>query len=170
MQRSIPLVVTLALLGGLASEHATSGGREVTDAAPARSAGLKIGDVFEKIDGETVDALIDAWLPYYAASNRTTQLRDIASTMTRGDCGSVDVVIDRRGKSRRRTLEYLSNTRPEPPYHDRPGPTFELLSPEIAYLKLSSVRASDVAGYLDQAKDTRGLVIDIRNCRLATTP
>jgi hypothetical protein len=47
--------------------------------------------------------------------------------------------------------------------HDRPGATFQLLSPEVAYVKLSSVTIADAASYVARAAGTRGLVIDIRN-------
>jgi C-terminal processing protease CtpA/Prc len=46
---------------------------------------------------------------------------------------------------------------------DLPGETFRLLSDEIAYLKLSSVEAAKAAEYVEAAKGTTGLVIDIRN-------
>ena len=54
-----------------------------------------------------------------------------------------------------------SDRKPSP--HDRAGDTFQFLSPEIAYLKLSSIRVQDVVNYIEQASVTRGLVIDIRN-------
>jgi C-terminal processing protease CtpA/Prc len=47
--------------------------------------------------------------------------------------------------------------------HDRPGETFQLLSPDVAYVKLSSISSGDIGSYVDQAAGTRGLVIDIRN-------
>jgi C-terminal processing protease CtpA/Prc len=47
--------------------------------------------------------------------------------------------------------------------HDLPGDTFQLLSDQVAYLKLSSVRAAQASSYVDRAKGTKGLVIDIRN-------
>ena len=47
--------------------------------------------------------------------------------------------------------------------HDKTGDTFQRLSPEVAYLKLSSVKGADVARYIDSANGTRGLIIDIRN-------
>jgi len=134
-----------------------------TDEVQARAAGLQVGDVIDKIDGERIDGLIEEWLPYYAASNRSTQLRDLARTLPRGECGEVPVTIDRRGRSRRRTLTYLANTTQEPPYHDRPGDTLQLLSPDVAYLKLSTIRIANVDGYLEQIADTDGLVIDLRN-------
>jgi C-terminal processing protease CtpA/Prc len=50
-----------------------------------------------------------------------------------------------------------------PSTHDLPGETFRLLSTDVAYLKLSSVKASDVAHDIDLAKGTKGLIVDIRN-------
>jgi len=38
-----------------------------------------------------------------------------------------------------------------------------LLSDDVAYLNLSPVKANEVAGYIARAKNTKGLVIDIRN-------
>jgi C-terminal processing protease CtpA/Prc len=38
-----------------------------------------------------------------------------------------------------------------------------LLSDQVAYLKLSSVQAAEAANYVNRARGTRGLVIDIRN-------
>lgn len=49
------------------------------------------------------------------------------------------------------------------PTHDQPGPTFRLLSKDIAYLKLSSVKSADATHYIEQAAGTKGLIIDIRN-------
>ena len=47
--------------------------------------------------------------------------------------------------------------------NDHPGETFRKLSPEVAYLKLSSVRAAQAGTYIESAAGTKGLVIDIRN-------
>jgi C-terminal processing protease CtpA/Prc len=38
-----------------------------------------------------------------------------------------------------------------------------MLSPDVAYLKLSSVKAAEVAGYVEKASAAKALVIDIRN-------
>jgi C-terminal processing protease CtpA/Prc len=46
---------------------------------------------------------------------------------------------------------------------DLPGPTFRLLSKDVAYMKLSSIKAADVPNYIEQARGTKGLIIDIRN-------
>jgi C-terminal processing protease CtpA/Prc len=73
------------------------------------------------------------------------------------------LTIDRRGDSRAVTVSRVAGAADRSIPHDRPGDTFQLLSPDVAYLKLSSIRVQDLAGYLQQASGTRGLVIDIRN-------
>jgi len=47
--------------------------------------------------------------------------------------------------------------------HDLGGATFQLLAPDVAYLKLSSVSGQGVNDYLKAAAGTKVLVIDIRN-------
>ncbi len=47
--------------------------------------------------------------------------------------------------------------------HDLPGPTFRLLSKDVAYLKLSSIQSLDIPRDIQSAKGTRGLIVDIRN-------
>jgi Peptidase family S41 len=128
--------------------------------------GLQIGDIVTAIDRVTVKELLERWSPYYAASNEPTRLRDIARSMTRGDCGAAAVRVRRESG----TLELKPERAPESTLsatadrtHDRPGDTFRKLSPEVAYLKLSSVQGSQAGKYIESAAGTKGLIIDIRN-------
>lgn len=124
---------------------------------------LEIGDVIRAVDAIPVDSLVAEWSPYYAASNETTRLRDIARYMPRGDCGESRVTVLRQGKGLTVDVPRVTTADPRPLPHDRPGQTFQLLSPEVAYLKLSSVAAEDIGSYIERATGTDGLVIDIRN-------
>ena len=47
--------------------------------------------------------------------------------------------------------------------HDLPGDSFRLLSDQVAYVKLSSVKVADIDRYLQRAAHTKGLIIDLRN-------
>lgn len=126
--------------------------------------GLHIGDAIESIDGVPIDELKHQWAPYYADSNTAARERDIASTMTRGECKAVTLGVQRDAK----LIEIQTERQPPPSparpiWHDLPGDTFRLLSPDVAYLKLSSIKAVDVPKYMDLAANTKGLIIDIRN-------
>ena len=86
--------------------------------------------------------------------------------MTRGACAPARVGISRTGKAVQITAQRqpLANLNPQAgSTHDLPGDTFRLLSDQVAYLKLSSVKVADVDSYIKRAESTRGLIIDIRN-------
>ncbi len=127
---------------------------------------LKIGDAILDLDGTPVSELISRWSPYYADSNDPTRLRDIAQSMTRGACGASTLRIRREGETLTVTTPRVSSNTLKlqaGTTHDLPGETFRKLSDDVAYLKLSSVKTADAARYIDSAKGTKGLIIDIRN-------
>ena len=137
-----------------------------SDTAAGPSTGVAPGDVIESLDGVPVAELVERWAPYYPASNQPTRLRDIARGMTRGACTTARVGIRRGTQSTIVTTQRLpltSQYQTEGVTHDLRGETFRLLSDDVAYLKLSSVRTSQVAEYVIRAQGTKGFVIDIRN-------
>jgi len=129
------------------------------------TSGMKRGDVITELDGVAVAKLMDRWKPYYAASNEPTRLRDIALQMTRGDCGKTTIRIRRNDSAMEISAERIpSKDLPRFAFmHDLPGETFRLLSKDVAYLKLSTVKVDQAAKYIESAAGTKGLIIDIRN-------
>jgi hypothetical protein len=137
-----------------------------SDPASEIASMVKRGDIVTAIDGVPVTELVTQWSPYYAASNEPTRLRDIAQSMTRGACGPAGLTVSRDSNVQ---PVKVARTAPSQPSatggltHDHPGDVFRQLSPDVAYLKLSSVKAQDAASYIQSAAGTKGLVIDIRN-------
>lgn len=129
------------------------------------ASGLEIGDILLTMDGRTIQSLIDEWRPYYPASNEPTRLRDIARFIARGDCAPVDLEIRRGTDTRQQIVDRIPSDQVDTTFatHDLPGDTFQLLAPDVAYLKLSSVLQADSAQYVADAEGTDGLIIDIRN-------
>jgi len=135
-----------------------------TDAAAGPATGLQVGDAIETLDGVPVPQLMEKWKPYYADSNDAAMLRDMGSTLTRGECGDAKLNLGRDN----RTLELAAKRLPGMASsgigtHDLPGDTFRRLSDDVGYLKLSSVKVADAAHYVDGAAESKGLIIDIRN-------
>ena len=126
---------------------------------------LKVGDAITELDGVPVGKLLESWKPYYPASNDSARLRDIARSMTRGGCGESGIRIRRGNQELVLKVQRVPPTSADSKFitHDLPGPPFRLLSKDVAYLKLSSVKSADAATYIEQAAGTKGLVIDIRN-------
>jgi hypothetical protein len=74
------------------------------------------------------------------------------------------VVVERDGKELvQRVLRLSKHYERSGLTHDHPGETFRRLSDDLAYLKLSSVKAAEAESYVRGAAGTRCLVIDIRN-------
>ncbi len=130
----------------------------------AKESGLAVGDVITELDGVPVKKLVEGWKPYYTGSNDTSIMYGIAMFMTRGKCGEASAAILRDGK----TLALKPKRVPVPQgsigfTHDLSGETFRLLSKDVAYLKLSSVKAAEATHYIQAASGTKALIIDIRN-------
>lgn len=124
---------------------------------------LRRGDVLEKLDGAKMSEVVAAWSPYYADSNEAARQRDLAASLARGSCGPASVAVRRGTRHVELTIERTPGDGSLSRWHDLPGDTFRLLSPDVAYLKLSTIKAADVPRYLKQAEGTRGLIIDIRD-------
>lgn len=134
--------------------------------AEATASPFKVGDVIESLDGVTVAQIVDRVSPHYPASNDVTRLRDIARALTKGPCAAVNVTVSRGEDAVRVTAERLPLTSMNMSAgltHDLPGPAFQILPENVAYLKLSQVRAADLPGQIRLAAATRGLIVDIRN-------
>jgi len=133
-------------------------------AGPA--SGLMPGDVIEELDGVAVDDLVAQWRPLYADSNNAARMRDMGNYFTRGACGVAEVFVDRGGDSfylitNRVALNTLDLTGTST--HDRPGDAFQLLSDDVAYIKISTLKSADAAADIQAAARTKGLIIDLRN-------
>ena len=129
------------------------------------TSGIKPGDIITELDGVAIAKLMERWTRYYAASNEAARLRDIALQMTRGECGKAMIRVSRNNA----TIEISSERVPPKELnaieytHDLPGETFRLLSKDVAYLKLSTVKLDQAAKYVESAAGTKGLIVDIRN-------
>jgi len=130
------------------------------------ASGLKVGDIIQAIDGVPVEALVESWRPMYAASNDAAQRRDMARWLTKGQPGAVRLAVLRDGatvdvNAARVPVDSLDFSGGRT--HDLPGPAFRRLSADIAYLKMSPVKDSEVAEYLRGAAGAHCWIIDIRN-------
>jgi C-terminal processing protease CtpA/Prc len=139
--------------------------KDSADASPAADDGLQLGDVILKVDGRPVDEIFREALPYIGASNDMSARRQIAQFLLHGTIDHVEVEVERDGQivtvSNRRLPRDALDVGVEV-WHDHAGPAFRRLSEDIAYLKISNIRASRVGDYISGAKDTRGLIIDAR--------
>ena len=127
---------------------------------------LKIGDVITHIDGKTVESIVDSLRPYYPSSNEVSMLRDISADLLRSAKNTIN-------------LKYLSNNRNQAHditlydkerlniYHwskeNKEDRSFKMLDGNIGYITLANIERGDFAEIKKTFKDTKGIIIDIRN-------
>jgi len=126
---------------------------------------MVLGDEIVQLDGKPVTELVATWKPFYAASNDAMRQRDLARFLTWGPCGPARMDVLRSGKEMSLNPERVAGYVEPPggPTNDLPGDTFRMLSRDVAYLKLSSVKVADIGHYLEAAANSKGLIVDIRN-------
>ncbi len=123
------------------------------------------GDVITSFGNEPLTALVARVGRYYGASNETTRQNNLGRALTRGDCGPLRIGVTygvaMQVDAQRLPVGALNF---EPMMRkDRPGDTFQMLTPDTAYLKLSSVKVADVPRYIQRAASASRLIIDLRN-------
>lgn len=128
--------------------------------------GLQPGDVIKAIDGEPVNELVERLLPFYPASNYPTQLRDIAKNLLRGKAETVVLTVSSNGVERETTLKRFPGEKLDLGIdwaHNQPDSCYRLLQEGIGYIYLGNIQSELLPTIFETFKDTKGIVIDIRN-------
>lgn len=132
----------------------------------SRRTKLQIGDIITKVNGVSVENLIQQRLKYTPASNYPTQLRNIGRDLLRTPERIIDVEIDRNGQRFTKKLEtydrkicnVYSMFDGDPKYKN-----YEFLQKDIGYINLGHIKGTDIDSMMTEFKNTKGIVIDIRN-------
>ncbi len=127
---------------------------------------LSIGDTITHINGKSVKKLIEQKSPYYSASNKITQLRNMAMDLLRSNEDFIDIKY-RSGQSSSQNMQiktYLgSEIIFDSWYRISDKKSHQMLDDNIAYVYLGSINAQDVEEIKKLYKDTQAIIIDIRN-------
>ncbi|WP_299434641.1 S41 family peptidase [uncultured Aquimarina sp.] len=135
--------------------------------------GLKEGDIITTINGKKIADIIKEVQPYYPASNYPTQLRDIAEDILRSNSKTIQLTYIRDTKELNKELTlYDKNDLDMYRWYrkDENGKSFKMLDGNIGYVTLKNIKDEDVKKIREQFKDTKGIIIDIRNYPSAFVP
>lgn len=135
--------------------------------------GLEIGNVITAINGKKVEDIVRERSKYYPASNTPTQLRDISREMLRSDSTEVEIrYISGNSAEKSKSLKLY-------PAEDlniygwyRPGndKSYKMLKVNVGYVSLQNIQDEDIPRIKKEFKDTKGIIIDIRNYPSAFVP
>jgi hypothetical protein len=128
--------------------------------------GLRPGDVILTVDGREISDLIRERQALYPASNRASRLRDMAADLLRGNNATVRVRFSRDGKEQEMTLgRYPLSQLDRSMDHavNRYDSGYGFLEDSIGYISLGSIRNEMLEEIFNRFRNTKGIVIDIRN-------
>ena len=136
------------------------------------ASGLDIGDIVTHINGKAVEAIVDSVKIYYPASNEVARLRDISNDLLRSNNNSLSVSYVSSGQAKQKELPlYQRNSLNIYRYKGNQNEKcYKLLDGNIGYVTLVNIKDEDIPKIKESFKNTKGIIIDIRNYPSAFTP
>ena len=128
--------------------------------------GLKIGDVITKINGNPIDKIVNEKSKYYPASNEPTRLRDISADLLRSNSNNIEIeFVSGNSNPQTKNLKLYPKDSLDIYrwYRKSDGKSFYMLDNNIGYVTLQTIKEDDIAQIKDEFKNTKGIIIDIRN-------
>lgn len=136
------------------------------DEEKRKATGLEIGDVITHINGKSVDALVEDMNPFYPASNQPTRLRDISFDILRSSKNSLELTVNRQERPMNVTLDLFNKSNFSGYYRWYPKRTersFKKINNDVGYVTLQNITVEDISLLKEAFKDTKGIIVDIRN-------
>ena len=128
--------------------------------------GLKIGDVITKINGNLIDKMVKEKSKYYPASNEPTRLRDISADLLRSNSNNIEIeFISGNSNPQTKTIKLYPKDSLDIYrwYRKSDDKSFKMLDNNIGYITLQNIKKEDISKIKREFKDTKGIIIDIRN-------
>ena len=131
-----------------------------------RKAGLEIGDVITKINGKSIEEIIEQKSKYSPASNVPTRLRNISVDILRSN--SENILIEYFDKNYKKQTTDLKLYPKESInfyrwYKESSSKSYKMMDNNIGYVTLQTIKDEDIEKIKNEFKDTKGIIIDIRN-------
>jgi C-terminal processing protease CtpA/Prc len=126
-------------------------------------AGVKIGEVITHINGESIEFIVDSLKKFYPASNEAARLRDISFDLLRSNINSISITCNSSGQKEIPLYPNYMLSRYGSHKVNTSEKCYQLLDRNIGYLTLANIKTEDIAGIKLFFKDTKGVIIDIRN-------
>lgn len=122
-----------------------------------------IGDVITHINGKSISQIIDSLIPFYAASNRRTFLRDIAYNIMRGDSDFVVITFFTTNGIQKSTIRrYPTNMINYDEYWGSNNRYYQTVKDSIGYVSMNNLNDSVQNSLLDTLRKKQSVILDFR--------
>ncbi len=126
---------------------------------------IRPGDVVTAVNGQPIRQIVEAWRPYYSASNESALLRDLYRNLLRGSGADITVTVNRDNEHLQIIVPLMQDALIDQALassHDREGGSFQIIDGEIAYLKLSTMSSTELSEAIRHSVGMNGIIVDIR--------
>lgn len=136
------------------------------------NAKLKIGDIITHINEKAVESIVDSVKIYYPSSNEAAMLRDISVDLLRSIQNTINLkyISENQGKQHDVTLYDRAQLNIYRYKVDKEEKCFKMLDGNIGYITLANIKEEDISSIKKSFKNTKGIIIDIRNYPSAFVP
>ncbi len=127
--------------------------------------GLEVGDIITRIDGKNTNDIVSDLSKYYPASNDAARLRDISADMLRSPKNVLEVEYIHNGTPKTKKIKLYPGNELNiiQWYKGNDEKCYRVLDKNIGYITLRSIKNDDIPKIKEELKNTRGIIIDIRN-------
>lgn len=127
---------------------------------------LKVGDIITHINGKKVETIVDSLRSYYPASNEAARLRDVSVDLLRSSQNAISLTYISNNQSREQKVPLYEKKKLNIYYWykvNKDDKCFKILDGNIGYVTLANIKEADISTIKESLKNTRGIIIDIRN-------
>ena len=124
----------------------------------------KVGDIITHINNTPVATITDSLSSYYPASNEAAKMRNIAKDLLRSPKKEIAISYLSKDQKRKLNLPLYPKDNLDMKWYKWNGEkSFKVLDNNIGYVTLATVTENDVPQLKAAFKNTKGIIIDIRN-------
>ncbi|WP_316830291.1 S41 family peptidase [Pedobacter aquatilis] len=125
---------------------------------------IRVGDVFVKIGGSTIEEIVKRNSKFIGASNEVVKLRDTYNILFNGQTSKVETEFQRTGIIEKKTLRRYSFNEINYKYNaTNVTDTSKILNGNIGYINMGNLEQKQVDVVLNNLKNTKAIIFDIRN-------
>ncbi len=127
---------------------------------------LKVGDYITHINGKKVQSIVDSLERYYPSSNSSAMLRDISADILRSTDSSMILKYVSDGKKLEHEIPLFDRGKLKMYYMykvNNDEKSYKIMDGNIGYITLANIKNEDFIMIKKTLKDTKGIIIDIRN-------
>jgi C-terminal processing protease CtpA/Prc len=143
---------------------------DILDEREAKKAGVAVGDVVLKVDGEPAGERMERYGKYVAASTPAGHKRYILALLLNGPDKSVLKMTVRGRDGEAREVELPRGRAYAQPGAERGGEAFKVLADNMGYVHLGRLTRGEVDPMFKKLKDTKAIIFDLRTYPQGTGP